>query len=109
VCYLRAGNTVAARTNFSALVLNHSEARGETGLPLAPFAQLQLMELDRQATASSRGANLSATVAAPDMALLNEVGSYALLRPSPFSWQLMDRRLARTPEYLRLCHRKSCR
>jgi len=43
------------------------------------------MELDRQARALSTGTNASAASTAPDITLINEVGSSALLRPSPFS------------------------
>ena len=99
VCWLRAGDLRAARTNLSAFVLRHSESRGETGLPLAPFAQLQIMELDRQARALNMGTNASAASTGPDITLINEVGSYALLRPSPFSPWLFDRLCAVAGEY----------
>ena len=99
VCGLRAGDLPAARTNLSALVLKHSDARGETGLPLAPFAQLQIMELDRQASASNMVTNASAVPTPPDITLINEVGSYALLQPSPFSSQLLDRLCSVAGEY----------
>jgi signal transduction histidine kinase len=91
VCYLRTGNPSAARTNLSTVVLHHAEARGETGLPLAPFAQLQLLELEGRGSDLDSATHAAGAAPTPELARVNDVGRYALLRPSPFSRQLLDR------------------
>jgi len=99
VCCLKKGDLPAARTNLNVLVIRHSEARGESGLSLAPFAQLQIIELDQQTSVRHAGTNASAVPTSPDIALVNEIGSYALLQPSASSPALLDRLCAVGGEY----------
>jgi signal transduction histidine kinase len=91
LCQLRAGNATGARTNLNALIASYPEARGEAGMPLAPFAQLQLLELDRTDSTLRSGTNGLRGAPPPDLMALHAVGAAALLRPSVFSPQLLDR------------------